>query len=116
MGSRRMAVVKYPQQFSIYLISLDPTLGSEMQKTRPCVIISPNEMNKYLSTVIIAPMTTVIRDYPTRIKLTFDQKQGQIVLDQIRAVDRNRLIRKIGNLDEDISNQVSDLLIKIFSK
>lgn len=111
-----MAVVKYPQQFSIYLISLDPTLGSEMQKTRPCVIISPNEMNKYLSTVIIAPMTTVIRDYPTRIKLTFDQKQGQIVLDQIRAVDRNRLIRKIGNLDEDISNQVSDLLIKIFSK
>jgi len=68
-------------------------------------------MNKYLSTVIIAPMTTVIRDYPTRIKLTFDQKQGQIVLDQIRAVDRNRLIRKIGNLDEDISNQVVELMI-----
>jgi mRNA-degrading endonuclease toxin of MazEF toxin-antitoxin module len=67
MGSRRMAMVKYPQQFAIYLISLDPTVGAEMQKTRPCVIISPNEMNKYLNTVIIAPMTTVIRDYPTRI-------------------------------------------------
>jgi mRNA interferase MazF len=111
-----MAMVKYPQQFAIYLISLDPTVGAEMQKTRPCVIISPNEMNKYLNTVIIAPMTTVIRDYPTRIKLVFDSKEGEIVLDQICTVDKNRLIKKIGNLDPDISNQVLDLLIEIFTK
>ncbi|MGL6281837.1 MAG: type II toxin-antitoxin system PemK/MazF family toxin [Microcoleaceae cyanobacterium] len=111
-----MAVVKYPQQFDIYLISLDPTVGSEIQKTRPCVIISPDEMNKYLNTVIIAPMTTVIRNYPTRINLSFDHKDGQIVLDQIRTVDKNRLIKKIGDLDEDIGNQVLDLLIEIFTK
>lgn len=111
-----MAVVKYPQQFAIYLISLDPTVGAEIQKTRPCVIISPDEMNKYLNTVIIAPMTTVIRNYPTRINLIFDNKDGQIVLDQIRTVDKNRLIKKIGDLDQNIGNQVLDLLIKIFAK
>jgi mRNA interferase MazF len=111
-----MAVVKYPKQFAIYLISLDPTVGAEIQKTRPCVIISPDEMNKYLNTVIIAPMTTVIRNYPTRINLIFDGKEGQIVLDQIRTVDKNRLIKKIGNLDQNIGDQVLDLLIKIFAK
>jgi mRNA interferase MazF len=111
-----MAMVKYPQQFEVYLISLDPTVGAEMQKTRPCVIISPNEMNKYLNTVIIAPMTTVIRDYPTRINLIFDNKEGQIVLDQIRTVDKNRFIKKIGSLEENISDQVIDLLLEMFAK
>lgn len=111
-----MAMVNYIQQFEVYLISLDPTVGAEMQKTRPCVIISPDEMNKYLNTVIVAPMTTVIRNYPTRIKLIFDIKEAQIVLDQIRTVDKNRLIKKIGNLEEDISNQVINLLLEMFAK
>ena len=85
------------ERFEVYLINLDPTLGSEMQKTRPCVVISPNEMNRHQLPVIIAPMTSVTKPYPTRVNCTFQGKRGQIVLDQIRTIDRVRLVKKLGN-------------------
>lgn len=82
------------KRFDIYLINLDPTLGSEIQKTRPCVIISPDEMNDYIKTVIVAPMTSKGKLYPTRIRCNFQEKEGLIVLDQIRTVDKIRLVKK----------------------
>jgi mRNA interferase MazF len=86
------------RRFEVYLVSLDPTVGSEIQKSRPCLIISPDEMNRHINTVIVAPMTTRGRDYPTRVPCTFQGKQGQIVLDQIRTVDKARLMRKLGRI------------------
>lgn len=86
------------KQYQIILVNLDPTIGSEIKKTRPCVVISPNEMNKYLRTVVIAPMTTSSKKYPTRIKVKLDNKTGWIVLDQIRTIDRQRMIKDIGEL------------------
>lgn len=85
-------------QYSVYLLNLDPTIGHEIKKTRPCVIISPDEMNKYLQTIIIAPMTTKSHEYPTRVKLNFAGKPGWIVIDQIRTVDRKRIVKKLGSL------------------
>ena len=82
-----MVIAEPVKRFEVHLISLDPTKGSEIKKTRPCLIISPNEMNKYIRTVIIAPMTSTIKNYPTRVTTTFQGKKGQIVLDQIRTVD-----------------------------
>nr|WP_041243761.1 type II toxin-antitoxin system PemK/MazF family toxin [Gloeobacter kilaueensis] len=101
-------------RFDIYLVALDPTRGSEMQKTRPCVVISPNELHQNLRTAIIAPMTTALRSYPTRIDLTFDGKDGQIALDQIRAVDKSRLLKHLGSLEEETARQICDLLVKMF--
>jgi mRNA interferase MazF len=86
-------------QYEVYLINLDPTIGSEIKKSRPCIIISPDEMNKFIGTVIIAPMTTKSKSYPTRVELTFQGKKGFIVLDQIRTVDKSRLIKKLGSTD-----------------
>jgi len=88
------------KQYEVYLIDLDPTKGHEIQKTRPCLIISPNEMNKTIGTVIIAPMTTKSHNYPTRVELNFQNKQGWIVLDQLRTVDKTRLIKKLGIIDD----------------
>lgn len=88
------------KQYQIILVNLDPTIGSEIKKTRPCVVISPNEMNKYLRTVVIAPMTTSSKKYPTRIKVKNDNKIGWIVLDQIRTIDRQRMIKVIGELQD----------------
>lgn len=85
-------------QYQIVLVNLDPTLGSEIKKTRPCVVISPNEMNKYLRTVVIAPMTTSSKNYPTRIEINHDNKMGYIVLDQIRTIDKQRIIKELGRL------------------
>ncbi len=107
-----MAMVK---RFEVYLVNLEPTIGSEIQKTRPCVIISPDEMNQYIRTVIIAPMTTATKNYPTRVNLTFAGKKGQIVLDQIRTIDKTRLINKIGEINSDVSQQVIDVLQEMFS-
>ena len=87
-------------QYQIILVNLDPTLGSEIQKTRPCVVISPNEMNKYLNTVVIAPMTTSSKNYPTRIEIKHDNKIGWIVLDQIRTIDKQRIIKELGQLNK----------------
>lgn len=86
------------KQYQIVLVNLDPTMGSEIKKTRPCVIISPNEMNKYLRTIIVAPMTTTSRKYPTRIEIKHDKKIGWVVVDQIRTIDKQRIIKVVGML------------------
>ncbi len=87
-------------QYQIVLVNLDPTLGSEIKKTRPCLIISPNEMNKYLQTIVVAPMTTTSRPYPTRVEVKHNKTKGWVVLDQIRCVDRSRIVKKYENLTE----------------
>ena len=104
------------QRFEVYLINLDPTIGSEIKKTRPCVIISPNEMNNHISTVIIAPLTSRLRNYPTRVPCRVEGKQGQIVLDQIRTVDKSRLIKKIATLNKPIQSKIISKLIEMFSE
>lgn len=103
-------------RFAIYLVNLDPTIGSEIKKTRPCVIISPDEMNRNISTVIIAPLTSKLRSYPTRINCKVESKQGQIVLDQIRTVDKIRLTKKIDRLNKNIQNKVLMILNEMFTK
>lgn len=87
-------------QYQIVLVNLDPTIGSEMKKTRPCIIISPNEMNQFLNTVIIAPMTTKSKPYPTRIPISHNKKKGWLVLDQIRTIDRKRIVKVYGQLKD----------------
>lgn len=114
MGSGRMAVVNIAR-FDILLISLDPVQGAEIKKTRPCVVISPNEMNKYIQTIIVAPMTSQMKNYPTRISMIFDDKQGSIVLDQIRTIDKSRIIKKLGTLDAEIAALVLVGLGEMFS-
>ena len=84
------------RRFDVYLIELDPARGSEIRKTRPCLVVSPDEMNRHIATVIVAPMTTRGRAYPTRVACTFQGKRGQIVLDQVRTVDKRRLVRRLG--------------------
>jgi len=111
-----MEVVSYPRQDEVWLISPDPTQGSEIQTTRPCLVVSPNEMNQYLQTLIVAPMTTAERAYPTRVGLLFQHKKGQVALDQIRAVDRKRLVKKLGSVPAKTAQAVSALLIEIFSR
>lgn len=101
-------------QFDVYLVALDPTLGSEIKKTRPCIIVSPDEMNRHLNTVIIAPLTSTIKNYPTRVNLTFQGKQGQVVLDQIRTVDNRRLVKKLGIISGKTKLSISKLLIEMF--
>jgi mRNA interferase MazF len=88
------------RQYQIVLVNLDPTLGSEMKKTRPCVIISPNEMNKYLQTIVIAPMTGNSKPYPTRVAVKHNKKKGWVVLDQIRTIDRQRIVKILDSLTE----------------
>ena len=102
-------------RFDVHLINLDPTIGSEIQKKRPCVVISPNEMNRRLRTVIVAPMTTKGQSYPTRVACRFEGKDGQVVLDQIRTVDTQRLVKKLGTLDQTTSETVLEVLQEMFS-
>ncbi len=102
-------------RFDVYLINLDPTIGSEIQKTRPCVIISPDEMNRHIHTVIVAPMTTAGREYPTRIKCEFKEKKGQVVVDQIRTIDKKQLIKKLGSLDSETQSKVISVLQRLFA-
>lgn len=97
-------------QYHIYLVNLDPTVGHEIKKTRPCLVISPNEMNRHLKTVMIAPMTTKSHDYPSRVTLRFEGKQARVVLDQIRTVDRERLIKELGKLDQRHIRRVKDVI------
>lgn len=108
-----MAVVA--KRFDVYLTNLDPTVGSEIQKTRPCLVISPDEMNTHIRTVIVAPMTTAGKDYPTRVSCTFKKKKGQIVLDQIRTIDKARLLKKIGTIDPDTQLKVISTLQRLFA-
>jgi len=102
-------------RFDVYLINLDPTVGSEIQKTRPCLIISPDEMNRHICTVIVAPMTTAGKDYPTRVLCKFKNKKGQIVLDQIRTIDKTRLIKKLGSINPETQLEVISLLQRLFA-
>jgi mRNA interferase MazF len=108
-----MAVVV--NRFDVALINLDPTVGSEIKKTRPCLVISPDEMNRHIRTVIIAPMTSAIKDYPTRVPCRFKKKEGQIVLDQIRTVDKARLVKKLGVIDANAQLKVISVLQKLFA-
>ncbi len=104
------------KRFEVYLVRLDPTQGSEIQKTRPCAVISPDQMNRYIQTVIAAPMTTKGGKYPTRVECEFGGKQGQIVLDQIRTVDKKRLVKKLGELEEKTQEEVLRVLAEMFAK
>ena len=104
------------ERFDVYLVNLDPTIGSEIQKTRPCLVISPDEMNKHIATVIIAPMTTQARDYPTRVNCQFQGKEGQVVLDQLRTVDKTRLLTRLGSIDASIQKQVLAVLGELFAE
>ncbi|MDD2356422.1 MAG: type II toxin-antitoxin system PemK/MazF family toxin [Thiovulaceae bacterium] len=101
------------KRFDIYLVRLNPTIGSEIQKTRPCIVISPNEMN-VLNTVIVAPMTSKGFEFIFRPKIKFENKNGLVLLDQIRTVDKTRLVKKIGEVDEKVSKSISNMLVKMF--
>jgi mRNA interferase MazF len=101
-------------RFDIFLVNLDPTKGSEIKKTRPCVVISPDEMNMHLNTAIIVPMTTKRKIYPSRVEVTFDSKKGQIVLDQIRTIDRSRLVKKVGALPLPTAKKTVAVLLEMF--
>src|SRR5215813_307693 len=102
------------KQFEVYLVNLDPTVGSEIKKTRPAVIISPDVMNKNLNTVIIAPLTSTLKNYPSRVKSLFKRKNGEIVLDQIRAVDKIRLNKKLGTLPPQTADDIKKVLQTMF--
>jgi mRNA interferase MazF len=112
-----VAVVnRAPRRDEVWLVSLDPAHGSEIKKTRPCVVVSPDEMNQHLQTVIVAPMTTTVRPYPTRVPVRFQGQSGQAALDQLRAVDRQRLVRKLGTISPSAAQQASTVLIEMFSR
>jgi len=102
-------------RFDVYLINLDPTIGSEIRKTRPCLVISPNEMNRFIKTVIVAPMTTRGTSYPTRVSCKFQGKRGQVVLDQIRTVDKTRLVRRLGKVAKQTQAEVLSVLSEMFA-
>ena len=101
------------KRYEIYLVKLNPTVGSEIQKTRPCIVVSPNEMN-VLKTVIVAPMTSKGFNFIFRPKIKFEKKDGLVLLDQIRAVDKTRLVKKLGNVDKLTSKEISTILVEMF--
>lgn len=102
-------------RFDVYLINLDPTIGSEIRKTRPCVVVSPDEMNRHIRTVLVAPMTTQGRAYPTRVPCRFKGRAGHVVLDQPRTVDRARLVTRLGRLDRATAGAVLSVLAEMFA-
>jgi len=104
------------KRFEVYLINLDATVGREIKKTRPCLVISPDEMNAHIATVIVAPMTTQGRPYPTRVSCKFQGKDGQIILDQIRTVDKIRLVKKLGTISAATQKAVLAVLTKMFAE
>lgn len=108
-------MIRAVNRFDVCLVALDPAVGSEIQKTRPCVVVSPDEMNHYIATVIIAPMTTKGRPYPTRVQCVFQGKERQIALDQLRTVDKARLVRRLGRLDEEAQEAVFAVLGEVFA-
>jgi len=102
------------KRFEVWNIELNPTQGSEINKMRPCLVVSPNEVNKFLNTVVIVPMTRTIKPYPTRLNCHFKGKNGQLVVDQIRCVDKTRLIEKLGIMDSKTCKEISMLIIETF--
>lgn len=109
-------MTRAPRRDEVWLVSLDPAHGAEIRKTRPCIVVSPDEMNRHLQTVIVVPMTTVIRPYPTRVGLRFQGKSGQAAIDQLRAVDKERLIRKLGMISPAAAQQSSGILLEMFGR
>jgi mRNA interferase MazF len=102
-------------RFDVFLVNLDPTVGHEIKKNRPCLVVSPNEMNRHISTVIVAPMTTKGRNYPTRIPCSFQGRNGQIILDQIRTIDKARLVKKMGVISKSAQSKILNVLHDIFA-
>jgi mRNA interferase MazF len=102
-------------RFEVYLVRLDPTQGHEIQKTRPCLVISPDEMNRHIGTVIVAPMSTQGKPYPSRVPVSFQGRSGLIVLDQIRTVDKSRLVHLLGEVDEATTQRVLAVLAEMFA-
>lgn len=109
-------VSRPPRRDEVWLVALDPAQGAEIQKTRPCLIISPDEMNQHLRTIVVAPMTTVARSYPTRVPVRFQGKNGQVAVDQLRAVDRQRLVKRLGRVTATTAQSVSETLLEMFSR
>lgn len=103
------------RRFDVFLVNLDPTIGSEVRKSRPCLVVSPDEMNRHIRTVIVAPMSTQGTSYPSRIPCRFQGKSGQVLLDQIRTVDKRRLTRKLGRIGATTASRVLDTLREIFA-
>ncbi|MBS1759567.1 MAG: type II toxin-antitoxin system PemK/MazF family toxin [Bacteroidetes bacterium] len=102
------------KQYELVLVNLDPTIGSEMKKTRPCAVISPNEMNKYLQTIVVAPLTSSSKPYPTRVEINQAKTKGWIVLDQIRTVDRTRVVKKLSNLAKSEIEAVKTVIMETY--
>ena len=101
------------RQYRVYLINLDPTIGHEIKKTRPCIVISPDEMNQNINTVIVAPMTTKSHNYPTRVPLTFAGKKGWVILDQIRTLDKARIVRDLGTINKNTISSIKRVLMEM---
>ena len=116
MGRGGVDLVADPQRYNVWLVSLEPTIGSEIQKTRPCVIVSPDEVNRWLRTVIIAPLTSTVKNYPTRVTIVFQTRQSSVALDQIRSLDKSRLLRKLGNISLEDSQSVAKVLVTMFAQ
>ena len=104
------------KRFEVFLVNLDPTIGSEIKKTRPCLIVSPDEMNRHIATVIVAPMTTKGKAYPTRIECKFEGKTGHVVLDQLRTVDKRRLGKRLGRIEKKTQQKVLSKLAEMFAE
>jgi len=111
-----MAMVKVAWQDEVWLVTLDPAQGAETQKTRPCLVVSPDAINSHLQTLIVAPMTTVSRPYPSRVSLVFGGKRGQVALDQLRAIDRSRLVKKLGTASAITAKSVAAVLVEMFER
>ncbi len=103
------------RRFDVFLVNLDPTVGSEIRKSRPCVVVSPDEMNRYVRTVVVAPLTTSGRPYPSRVEVRFAGKEGQVVIDQLRTIDKVRLAKRLGVLDSDEAASVLEVLKEFFA-
>lgn len=109
-------MVAAPRRDDVWLVALDPTQGAEIQKTRPCLVVSPDEMNDYLRTVIIAPMTTALLRYPSRVSVTFQGKKGQVALDQLRSLDQRRLLTRLGKISSTAAHEVCSVLTEMFAR
>ena len=104
-----------PRRFEVYLVALDPTVGSEIRKTRTCVVVSPDEANNALDTIVAAPLTNTIRNYPTRVSVRFQRSNGEIAVDQLHALDKRRLVKKLGVISPDAQRSLTALLLEFFS-
>jgi mRNA interferase MazF len=111
-----MEAPRAPRQGEIWLVALDPAQGSEIRNTRPCLIVSPDEMNPHIATVIIVPLTATARAYPTRVRVRSQRKAGQAALDQIRSVDKSRLVKRLGQVPGATANEVAAVLVDMFTR